>query len=482
MIALGGIFVGLASLGCFAHYTSVAWPSIAYRPEIARPLRLDRPDSFGHCMMVTLLALSTGVSLLIYQLRRYRNDDFKGHYRLWRIVIIAMALASINAMVGVIDWAGALLDAMFGKRVALTGSDWVRLVVSLAGTVLAIRLIAEVRRCRTALAMMIAACLLFGLPEAAKWNVMDVDSLARWVAVTSAPLLASTALFLSLMIYLRMLYREVRQIEDGDSLLQRIQQLRAQWWSRDREDRADEEARDDSSSQKVAATRGDKPETKDREARNRSWWRRRSKPKRSVTRNNVTDERAPQKESEIEQEEVEQPSSTAKQPRATEAEKKETTKPRRRWFGLRSPKPPASQQRSQSNEDRPDDRDRQESKTAPVAPRKRSRFSLRLKPQAAATTPQSSSESATPDDSEASNDSAKKRGSGRGWFGRGAAKPSPQPDEHSSSSAAANRTSQAAGESTDEAEIDPENIDWNSLNKSERRRLRKQLKRQNRAA
>ena len=68
------------------------------------------PTALGHCMMVALLALSTGASLLIYQLRRYRNDDFKGHYRLWRLVMIVMLLASINAMVGMIDWAGALLD------------------------------------------------------------------------------------------------------------------------------------------------------------------------------------------------------------------------------------------------------------------------------------------------------------------------------------------------------------------------------------
>ena len=483
MIVLAAMFAGLASFLCFAHYTAVAWPSVAYRPAVARPLRLDRPDSFGHCMMVTLLALSTGVSLLIYQLRRYRNDDFKGHYRLWRIVMIVMALASINAMVGVIDWAGALLDAMFGKRVALTGSDWVRLVVSLAGTVLAIRLIAEVRRCRSALVMMIAACLLLALPEAAKWNVLNVDSLGRWVAVTTAPLLASTALFLALVVYLRMLYREVRQIEDSESLLQRIQQLRSQWWIRGGKDRTDGEKE---SSQEVTTARQGKAERNEQETKSRSWWRRRSKPKRTVERN-ATDGKVPQKVPEIEPEEIKPSSSNATQPRGTrvEAEKRESSKPRRRWFGLRSSKPRTEQPKQQSgkgDDDRRSDRNQEEGKTAPEQPRKRSRFSLRLKPQTAPTANQSSSDSSQQDDSEASTKSTKKRSSGRGWFRRGADKESQQPDRSPPSSNAATQQSRAGNETDAEAEIDPENIDWNALSKSERRRLRKQLKRQNRAA
>ena len=111
----------LAVVLCGAHYASVAWPSLAYRPEIARPLRLDRPDSFGCWFMVALLAGSAGTSFLIYQLRRYRNDDFTGRYRLWRLVLVVMVMASVNAHVSIIDWVGALLEVGFGKRVALIG-------------------------------------------------------------------------------------------------------------------------------------------------------------------------------------------------------------------------------------------------------------------------------------------------------------------------------------------------------------------------
>ena len=73
LITVSCVLASCTLLLAAAHYASVAWPAIAYRPEIARPLRLDRPDSFGRWFTVALLAACSGTSLLIYQLRRYRN-------------------------------------------------------------------------------------------------------------------------------------------------------------------------------------------------------------------------------------------------------------------------------------------------------------------------------------------------------------------------------------------------------------------------
>ncbi|NND99463.1 MAG: hypothetical protein HKN47_19280, partial [Pirellulaceae bacterium] len=119
----------MSLLMTYAHYASVTWPSLAYHPEIARPLRLDRPDSFGRWYIAILLAASSGVALLTYQLRRYRNDDYRGHYRLWRLIIVVLLLTSVNSLVSAVDWGGALLDAVFGKRVAFSGYDWLRIVL-----------------------------------------------------------------------------------------------------------------------------------------------------------------------------------------------------------------------------------------------------------------------------------------------------------------------------------------------------------------
>jgi hypothetical protein len=62
-----------------------------------------------------------------------------------------------------------------------------------------------------------------------------------WMLVTSAPLLGVTTLFVSLGVYLRMLYREVRRIEDHASWSERLRNLSQNWRSRSGdEDRTEE--------------------------------------------------------------------------------------------------------------------------------------------------------------------------------------------------------------------------------------------------
>jgi hypothetical protein len=451
-ILVVAVLGGLSLMLCSAHYASVAWPSIAYHPEIARPLRLDRPDSFGRWFVVALLAGSAGLSLLIYQLRRYRSDDYKGRYRLWRLVLVVMALASVNSLVSIIDWGGALLDAGFGKRVALTGSDWIRLVVSFGGVVLALQLIVEVRRCRFALGMMILACALLAIPEAAKWNVLRVDSIASWATVTSAPLLAFTSLFISLFSYLRMLYREVRQIEDNDSLIQRLREMRSRLFQRS----ADVESDADDNEHQGHKRRG-------------SRWRR--------SREKVTKVAAeidqPQESEDLE---ADQP-----EPQQTDQERSNdasTSRPRRRWFGLRrKPQADCSQQETDPGE-------AEEMTPASRRHKKRRLFSMRQAPPAEAADEQQTApdeQAGVTSEQKAANDKSKRRRGLGGWLRRkqpseaGSSEHGPDADARDSATSPRANTPAGQAEQGDE-------IDWNSLSKSERRRLRKQLKRQRRVA
>ncbi len=172
---VAGTFASIAILLCGLHYLAVAWPAMVYRPELSRPFRLDMPDSFGRFFMAVILAGSAGAALMIYQLRRYRLDDYLGRYRLWRLVLIVTLFASVNSLVSILDWTGAILDASFGKRVALSGSDWIGIVVGLGSGVLALRMVAEVRRYHTALVTLLAACGILLIPQAARWNVMSVE-------------------------------------------------------------------------------------------------------------------------------------------------------------------------------------------------------------------------------------------------------------------------------------------------------------------
>ena len=81
--------------------------------------------------------------------------------------------------------------------------------------------------------------------------------------------------------------------------------------------------------------------------------------------------------------------------------------------------------------------------------------------------------------SEGSDGSAgtKRRGGLGGWLRRNEAAKEESSDEPGST---ANASPTRAAQQSDS--VDADHIDWDSLSKAERRRLRKQLKRQNRAA
>lgn len=435
MLTVSGGLIGCTLLLCVLHYAAVSWPAIAYRPEIARPLRLDRPDSFGSWYSCVLLTGSAAIALLIYQLRRYRIDDYQGRYRLWRLVLIVLLLASVNALVSLIPWSGAVLDAAFGRRVALSGGDWIRLVASIGGIILALRLAAEIRRCRWALATLILATALWAVPEAAKWKFLSIDSLSMWTLVTTAPLLALTSLFVSLGSYLRMLYREVQEIEEGESLVQRLGQVRLRLFRRDR----DEEDARDAEAKEIA-------DAEEAESRQRS---------------------------------------SDREPSKTTTDAKPAAK--RRWFGLRAARSSDSERVETSGKSRQgavSKKDESNSK-----PRKKRRwFSLRLDPAAriekAAKSQQSpqrgrgdQAAAPAPTDKPKPDQEKKSRSGLKGWFsGKSASEnqpPAPQTPAPSKPS---------SSPTSDEDELDPDNIDWDSMSKSERRRLRKKLRRQGRAA
>ncbi len=213
-------FCALAIFGCavlftLLHWSAVAWPTLANNPDLARPLRLDRPDSFGSWAKAFFLAASSATALLVYQLRRYKVDDYKGHYRIWRPMIVLFAVMSVDSVCDLVPWWGAMIDALLGRRMALSGADWIRIVMTVGGAALALRLSAEVRKSRLALAMMVLAVSGFAIPLLSRWSLLDATTEAGWLTVTSAPLIAAAALWTSVGGYLRFLLREVRGLDQA---------------------------------------------------------------------------------------------------------------------------------------------------------------------------------------------------------------------------------------------------------------------------
>ncbi|QEF96349.1 hypothetical protein Mal15_03760 [Stieleria maiorica] len=551
MTTSAAIIASVSILLTSLHHLAFVWPALAYRQDLARPLLIDRPDGFAAWWTTMLLLLAAGATRLIFVLRRHRRDDYRGHYQLWQWTLIVLLAASVHSTVDLVGWLGASLDLLVGNRAVLSGANWLRIVLDVGGIILAMRLIAELSRCRPALVPMIQAGAWIGFSELAHWQIVVVDGPLMATLVTAAPMLGWTCFLVAATLYLRSMYRQIRNIPDAIPIRQRITEWIAERRNGDADFRSEFFDAQDAPRPAVASvttTRAAAPNAKpntvtkpaakpvrtadadasetevdetdidDSPAQDRPGWfarlkRRIRKPKPETESSESVSGDTPEQD-------------THDEDAAPDREVADTDKPKRRWFGLRSA-------RRIDPEDADGDGDRDEDEepesrsgeTTEPPPKKKRWFSLRLKPQRTGDETSDQDADATTEENEVDDVVAKKS-----WFSRllrrkhadesesQAADESADSDSSTAASShprsspnagkpparsqgplhAATRgrqssSAQSAGTPSAETsritpaevaagEVDPDDIDWESMTKAERRRMRKTLKRAGRAA
>ena len=218
LLLLIGFSLAVTLLLCVGHYYAATSSFLLSHPEIARPLKLDQPNSFGRFALVGFTACSIGAALMIYQLRRYRSDDFGGRYRIWRMAFLVLSLACLHSVVDLLTWGGALIDVAIGQRILLSGEDWIRILLDIGGLTLAIRLFLEVRSVTYSAIFLGIASVSFLISEFATWGAIEINSNTYWMLSTCSALFGVTTLFISMTVFLRKVYREVRGIDAIESV------------------------------------------------------------------------------------------------------------------------------------------------------------------------------------------------------------------------------------------------------------------------
>ncbi len=494
-VALYGVAIlGSAILLSLLHWASVTWPSLANNAELSRPLRLDRPDSFGAWARTFFLAASAATALLVYQLRRYKVDDYQGHYRIWRPVIFLFAILSIDSICDLVPWAGAMIDATLGKRVALAGADWIRIVLTVGGAVLAIRLLVEVHRSKLAFLMMLLAVVSFAIPLMSHWNLFEATTMPGWIAVTTAPLIASAALWISVGGYLRMLFREVRGLDQERVVAPELAVRKSKAAEREqaesdeprgwfgRRSKAIEEREEPKAKSTERAPRTErKPKNRDDDAGaaevapKRSWASRFSLGRSKVAKKSEAVAPDSQKPIPVPVPVLAAKPPTVVKPVATEKVVAEKSVPEKATAKVAKTETEAKPKRSWFSWGR--------AKAMPTGTESEPAQKLvAAKPQPAKPTteavpgpkPATAPEPAKPE----------RKGLG-GWLRRdsSAAKPAATDEKQvvprPATVSAANKTDDADG---DDDDVDDGSVDWGAMNKSERRRMRKEIKRGGRAA
>jgi hypothetical protein len=535
LAACGAVILGSAMLLAMMHWLAVSWAPLSTNAELARPLRLDRPDSLGNWAKTFFLAAASGTALLVYQLRRYKVDDYKGHYRLWRPVIVLLGVMSLDSVCDLVPWLGAMIDALLGRRMAFSGADWIRIVMTVGGGALALRLVAEVWRSKLSLCMMLAAIVGFALPMSARWNLLDANTVTGWLTVTTSPLLAAAALWISIGSYLRMLFREVRGLDHAAAVAEamsvekpkvkksvgepEVTDERRGWFSRRSAGQVEGQGSKPRSTPVSKSTRAlpkDAPESSAQVALKERTSSRDSEDvttdakvsgsdvKAGATKRrwklpfigNRADKAGPeQKASETTKEPAKaKPTVSASDEKRSAATTKEDPKPKRRWLGLRSAAVAAKN-------DAQDDKSVAASKvvTKPTEPKpeattkaKGSWFSWgrsKEKPEGSERaeqskpTPVTASKVSTPAPKATEAESKPERKGLGGWLRRDGASPPSAAKPPSDKPVVSAKPSNATNEDDDEeGDIDDDSVDWSAMNKSERRRMRKEIKRGGKAA
>lgn len=197
-----------------AGYAAVQWAPLASHPEVARPFRLDVAGNLADWVGSQFLLLGAGCSFLIYQMRRYRADDFQGHYRLWRPIILLFLVAALDAVVRVRDALGGAIDLIQGETIVMAGSDIVRLAMLIGGAALAIPLIREMRRIAIANVIVVVALTSLAVPTLLRLGVAgEVDQVDALLVAGSARMVGRTLLLVAAIVYLRKVFREVRGLD-----------------------------------------------------------------------------------------------------------------------------------------------------------------------------------------------------------------------------------------------------------------------------
>ncbi|MFG0288200.1 MAG: hypothetical protein ACF8CQ_08500 [Rhodopirellula sp. JB044] len=505
--------------------------TLADRPSFVRVFRITEYGSLGRYFTGVMYLALAGSGWMIYQLRRFRNDDFGGHYRVWQWIVSLALISSIGHVVPLLAMLGEAIEWIMGKRIALSGRDWIGLFLIIGGAILAMRSIAEMRRYRISVSLLVVGWLWSTIPISVDWNILTTNTNLRWTLVTSSNLLAATFWFAASVTYLRSLYFEVRGIEPSAGIIQRLNDSFARR-AQERSEAKEEAERNSLRKPTAKSTAGKPPAPKTKT----------SAAKASTSQTSSTED------DENDANQSDAPVSNA------------APKEKRRWFGLlgpAKPKPPKVKKQSSDDSDAasPDedgveepiartpanasnvaketasaesiDEAPKEGDTNTKSPKKKRSWlpSLRRKPKPAQTDASDESDDqgsngiadsrvatnksakpsppseTEPDSDEESTDTPKKKSFGLGSLLRrkkkatsdegdptnddaSSATPSGQPSSAPNNASAKSQptATQNPDDADDSESMSEDDIDWSSMNKAERRRMRKQLKRSGRAA
>ncbi|MFO0941971.1 MAG: hypothetical protein U0930_14575 [Pirellulales bacterium] len=206
--------VSVTSFLLIAHYLVYVTGQLPwYGHPLAVALDATHPQSLAAWLGSHLWLMCLGATILTFQLRRHKLDDYRGEYRLWFWLVITCLIASIDSTTHITELFGQSLDRWSKINIGWSGKAVILATLSALIGMLGLRLCTELKSVPTSL-----VCWLLGLACWAGSAALGQEMLRLDMAIQTRIwlraglwLIGLTSIWIAAVAYLRHVYIEAQQ-------------------------------------------------------------------------------------------------------------------------------------------------------------------------------------------------------------------------------------------------------------------------------
>jgi len=179
------------------------WAAVATDGRIAA-FDLDGEGSLAVWFSSTVLLASALVAVVVYTVRRYKRDDYHGHYRVWLWAALCWFLLSVDEAASLHEGFKEMMTWLTGTRLLGDGSLWWATVYFFLLGGVGTRLLLDMRRCRLSSAAFLGVAVSYALAVVTQLGWILPESGARGVMLEEgAEMVGNLLLLLAMTLHAR---------------------------------------------------------------------------------------------------------------------------------------------------------------------------------------------------------------------------------------------------------------------------------------
>lgn len=184
-----------------------------WRHPLAVALDVGHPRSIAAWLSSQLWLLCLGATVLTFQLRRHKLDDYNGEYRLWFWLVLTCLVASVDATTSITQLFAQALDRWTQANVGWSGPAVVDSTLAVLVGMLGLRMCTELKVVPLSLVLWLVALVAWaGSAALARPELqLEMSAPVRYWLISALWMGGLTFVWLSALTYLRHIYIEAQQ-------------------------------------------------------------------------------------------------------------------------------------------------------------------------------------------------------------------------------------------------------------------------------